>query len=404
MKTSDEPITRRTTVPSPRGGHRLVWAVVAMLVVAFFAVLVLAGISALGVRRHLLDGRDALDRGKSDLIDGDAAAAQSEFDNAHEAFRAGADGARSIWLSIAGALPVVGNTPDVVRAVAVDGGHRTGRRSDGAGAPDVGGCSDADGSAPGRLRAFGCPGTAGDAASTAARRLVDPRRLACVPGCRRTASLPVRGIESRRASRDRGTDRRLRHPHGGPREVQLLRLPADRIAAPPQRGHCSVPFSGVLGQLGLLPVGSRALGRHEHDAGLSPSRGRALAHVRSRHRRQPRRGRGCRSARPEGADACDGPGRGRFDRDRAHGQEHRPVRLESGVRPVRYGGGAEARAGTGRASRPGRLPCTERRCPSQAACVAPGVRRRTRVGLERRSGDAAGAGADHRRRRVPSPS
>ncbi len=124
MKTSDEPITRRATVPSRRGGRRLVWAVVAMLVVAFLAVLVLAGISALGVRRHLIDGRDALDRGKSDLIDGDAAAAQSEFDSAHEAFRAGADGARSIWLSIAGAIPVVGNTPDAVRAVA-DAGLKT---------------------------------------------------------------------------------------------------------------------------------------------------------------------------------------------------------------------------------------------------------------------------------------
>jgi hypothetical protein len=124
MKTSDEPITRRSTVPSGRGGHRLVWVVAAMLVVTFFAVLVLAGISALGVRRHLLDGRDALDQGKSELIDGDAAAAQREFDSAHEAFRAGADGARSIWLSIAGAIPLVGNTPDAVRAVA-DAGLKT---------------------------------------------------------------------------------------------------------------------------------------------------------------------------------------------------------------------------------------------------------------------------------------
>ena len=171
-------------MPSRRGGRRLLWAVVAMLVVAFLAVLVLAGISALGVRRHLLDGREALDRGKSDLIDGDAAAAQNEFDSAHGAFRAGADGARSIWLSIAGAIPVVGNTPDAVRAVA-DAGLKTADaasgiagavadlpgglgalaptdagipidrlaglteataradRADGRGAPDAGGCSDA---------------------------------------------------------------------------------------------------------------------------------------------------------------------------------------------------------------------------------------------------------------------
>ncbi|MGZ5214438.1 MAG: hypothetical protein ACXWEN_11920, partial [Actinomycetota bacterium] len=70
---------------------------VATLVVILLVVLGLAGISALDVRRHLLEGRDALARGKSELIDGDAASAQGEFDRAREAFRAGADGSRSIW-------------------------------------------------------------------------------------------------------------------------------------------------------------------------------------------------------------------------------------------------------------------------------------------------------------------
>ena len=84
----------------------------------------LAGVSALDVRRHLLAGRDALTRGKSDLVDGDASDAQPNSTTRAQAFRQGADGARSIWLSIAGAIPIVGNTPDAVRAVA-DAGLKT---------------------------------------------------------------------------------------------------------------------------------------------------------------------------------------------------------------------------------------------------------------------------------------
>ncbi|MGZ5297947.1 MAG: DUF4012 domain-containing protein [Actinomycetota bacterium] len=103
---------------------------VATLVVILLVVLGSAGISALGVRRHLLEGRDALARGKSELIDGDAASAQGEFDRAREAFRAGADGSRSIWLSLAGSIPFVGNTPDTVRAVA-DAGLQTADAADG---------------------------------------------------------------------------------------------------------------------------------------------------------------------------------------------------------------------------------------------------------------------------------
>jgi hypothetical protein len=103
---------------------------VATLVVALLVVIGLAWISALGVRRHLLEGRDALVRGKSELVDGDATTALRDFDRAHEAFAAGADGSRSIWLSLAGSIPFVGNTPDVVRAVA-DAGLRTSQAASG---------------------------------------------------------------------------------------------------------------------------------------------------------------------------------------------------------------------------------------------------------------------------------
>ena len=125
MQTSDEPIPERPSTEKRRsGGRRLAWMTVATLVVALLVVIGLAWISALGVRRHLLEGRDALVRGKSELVDGDATTALRDFDRAHEAFAAGADGSRSIWLSLAGSIPFVGNTPDVVRAVA-DAGLRT---------------------------------------------------------------------------------------------------------------------------------------------------------------------------------------------------------------------------------------------------------------------------------------
>jgi hypothetical protein len=125
MQTSDEPTLHpRSVSPTGNGGRRLVWALVATVVVVIVVIVGLAGISALGVRRHLLQGRDALTRGKEELVDGDAAAARSEFESAHDAFVTAADDSRSIWLSLADAIPIVGNTPDAIRAVA-DAGVQT---------------------------------------------------------------------------------------------------------------------------------------------------------------------------------------------------------------------------------------------------------------------------------------
>jgi Protein of unknown function (DUF4012) len=126
MQTSDEPIIPEPASQPPvhRGGRRLLWVTVAVLLLAVLVVVGLAGISALGVRRHLLEGRDALTRGKDELVDGDPAAAGDEFEHARQSFAAAADGSRSIWLTLADAVPFVGNTPHVIRAVA-DAGVQT---------------------------------------------------------------------------------------------------------------------------------------------------------------------------------------------------------------------------------------------------------------------------------------
>ena len=106
--------------PSSRRRRRrkVVWIALAAVAVACVLVLALATLSALAVRKHLQDGRDALSTGRSALIDGDAGSALADFDRAGEDFRAGAHEARSPWLSIVNAVPILGRTPRTVRAVA----------------------------------------------------------------------------------------------------------------------------------------------------------------------------------------------------------------------------------------------------------------------------------------------
>ena len=146
MQTSDEPIPEPTPdAPARRSSRRLVWMIVATVTVAILVIVGLAGISVLGVRRHLLAGRDALSRGKDELIDGDATAAREDFESADQAFTAAADGSRSIWLSLVDAIPLLGNTPEAIRAVA-DAGVKTSEAA--------GGLADAVAELPGGLGAL----------------------------------------------------------------------------------------------------------------------------------------------------------------------------------------------------------------------------------------------------------
>jgi len=96
----------------------MVGLAVAALAAALLVVLAVAAASALGIRRNLQTGRDALVEGKAALVKGDVSGAGEAFSRAEYAFGAGAAASRSVWLTIAGAVPLVGRTPDTVRAVA----------------------------------------------------------------------------------------------------------------------------------------------------------------------------------------------------------------------------------------------------------------------------------------------
>lgn len=129
MQTSNDPPTAAGTGVEPtrtprRRRRRRIGAAVAVLVVGMVVVFALAGVSALAVRRDLERGRDALARGKSALIAGKASDARDEFVRAQDAFGSGADRSRSLWLSVAGSIPFLGNTPDAIRAIA-DAGVET---------------------------------------------------------------------------------------------------------------------------------------------------------------------------------------------------------------------------------------------------------------------------------------
>jgi len=117
----DQPTDPATTAAPVAGSRRrargAVWIAGAAIGVVLVVTLALAGASALGVRGHLEQGRAALSRGRSAFVGGDAAAAKAQFANAGVAFHAAADEARSPWLTVAGVIPLLGRTPDAVRAI-----------------------------------------------------------------------------------------------------------------------------------------------------------------------------------------------------------------------------------------------------------------------------------------------
>lgn len=113
-----------------RGRRRLRRLVAAAVAVLVLSILALSVASALGVRRSLEDGRSALASGRASFVEGDTVGAGAAFARAGEAFRTAARRARSPWLSLVGAIPFLGRTPDTVRAIA-DAGVGTAEAANG---------------------------------------------------------------------------------------------------------------------------------------------------------------------------------------------------------------------------------------------------------------------------------
>ena len=108
---------RRFPGRTPTAARRTIWILLGLFVV----LLILGGISALGVRSHLNDGRDAIEAGRDHLTEGVAGAAAGDFDDAAAAFQRAEEGTDSIPLRVLGWMPLVGRTPDAVRAIAEAG-------------------------------------------------------------------------------------------------------------------------------------------------------------------------------------------------------------------------------------------------------------------------------------------
>jgi hypothetical protein len=107
--------------PLPRR-RRAIWIALGALAI----VLIACAASAALTYGHLTTGRRAMAAGRSDLVAGDAPAAQREFADAQSAFRAAQSTAGAPWLRAVGLLPVAGRTPDAISAIA-DAGLQTAR-------------------------------------------------------------------------------------------------------------------------------------------------------------------------------------------------------------------------------------------------------------------------------------
>lgn len=87
----------------------------------FALLLAFAGLAALAVRRDLERGRQAMNRGKQQLIDGNGAEAAKAFDDAEAAFGRAEDGAGHPALRVLSWMPYLGRTPDAIGDIAVAG-------------------------------------------------------------------------------------------------------------------------------------------------------------------------------------------------------------------------------------------------------------------------------------------
>jgi len=104
--------------PRPGPRRRRVWVFV-LLSMAVLGLIALVLVRQLGsVRHNLVEARIAMERGRNELVDGDAAAAVASFERGRLLFQRGADGAGGPLLDAVSWLPVAGRTTDAISAIA----------------------------------------------------------------------------------------------------------------------------------------------------------------------------------------------------------------------------------------------------------------------------------------------
>ncbi|HEX9124079.1 MAG TPA: DUF4012 domain-containing protein [Actinomycetota bacterium] len=90
----------------------------AIVASALIAVTVVSLIPVLGAVRHLQQGRSALTRAESALLDGDADAADRAFSDAAEEFTTASTSASNFLTAVPAAIPLLGRSYDAIRTVA----------------------------------------------------------------------------------------------------------------------------------------------------------------------------------------------------------------------------------------------------------------------------------------------
>ena len=429
MKTSDEPISRRTPVPPRRQRSSARVAVIATMV-GLFLVLVVGGLSALGVRRDLRAGpRRARPRQVGRFVDGDASRRPSaNSTSAMDSFRSAGDG-RAIDLAH-------GRRRDPLRGE--HGRHRPCHR--GRGPPDGRsglGLADAVDRPAGWSRAPSLPPATGipidrfaglaeaavraDELTGQALATIERTSTAFVPSAVASATVDAQAeletlhrqlhaaaLMLRRLPSFLGSEQPRHYFFGAsnPAELrgtggligaysiltvdcgpdELLGLPPRPVVAAPRRRRRSFTVAGVREELRLLSQAQGLLAEPQHDTGLPAGRSGDLALVPSGDRRDARWCDRGGPFRAEVSDACDDPRSRRANGDRGVRAQRRPLRDERSVRPVRpHERRAEVGARQGRPGRGPRIPRTAGQGRASATGVAQRLLERPREGVERGS-------------------
>jgi hypothetical protein len=117
---TDVGVPRRRSV-APLAARRWRGRLFLLVAVAFLLALAAGLLLLLPVRDELAAARDQMRAGREALVEGQPAEAGARFASAEAAFSRAQDGVRNPFTALAGAMPIVGRTPDTVAALAAGG-------------------------------------------------------------------------------------------------------------------------------------------------------------------------------------------------------------------------------------------------------------------------------------------